>query len=75
MVGCLVAVDVVFMAVWQLVDPLKKEKVQFDLIKSEDEECSALVGFNCNKDDDVQYRPEIWVCRSSYNYVWLGRNH
>ena len=28
MVGCLVAVDAVFVAVWQLVDPLKKEKIE-----------------------------------------------
>ena len=60
MVGCLVAVDAVFVAVWQLVDPLKKEKIEFDLEPSDDE------------DDDVEYRPEIWVCRSDYQNVWLG---
>jgi len=60
MVGCLVAVDALFVAVWQLVDPLKKEKIEFDLEPSEDE------------DDDVEYRPEIWVCRSDYQNVWLG---
>ena len=60
MVGCLVAVDALFVAVWQIVDPLKKEKIIFELEPSEDE------------DDDVEYRPEIWVCRSDYQNVWLG---
>jgi len=25
-----------------------------------------------NEDEDVVLRPEIWVCRSEYHYVWLG---
>ena len=25
-----------------------------------------------NEDEDVQYQPQIWVCRSDYHNVWLG---
>jgi len=60
MVGCLVAVDVVFVTIWQIVDPLKKEINAFDTIPSD------------NLDEDVEYQPEIWVCRSDYHNVWLG---
>jgi len=60
MVGCLVAVDAVFVSIWQIVDPLKKEITAFDTIPSD------------NEDEDVEYQPEIWVCRSDYHNVWLG---
>jgi len=60
MVGCLVAVDVLFVTIWQIVDPLKKEITAFDTIPSD------------NSDEDVEYQPEIWVCRSDYHNVWLG---
>ena len=60
MVGCLVAADAVFVTIWQLVDPLKKEIIKFDLVDSDDE------------DEDVRYQPEIWVCRSEWHNVWLG---
>eukprot|EP00090_Calanus_glacialis_P036355 TRINITY_DN6204_c0_g1_i1.p1 TRINITY_DN6204_c0_g1~~TRINITY_DN6204_c0_g1_i1.p1 ORF type:complete len:896 (-),score=194.35 TRINITY_DN6204_c0_g1_i1:234-2846(-) len=60
MVGCLVAVDVLFVTIWQIVDPLKKEINAFDTIPSD------------NEDEDVEYQPEIWVCRSDYHNVWLG---
>merc|ERR1712106_1271216 len=60
MVGCLVAVDVLFVTIWQIVDPLKKENTEFDTIPSD------------NSDEDVEYQPEIWVCRSDYHNVWLG---
>ena len=26
-----------------------------------------------NSDEDVEYQPEIWVCRSDYHNVWLGK--
>jgi len=60
MVGCLVAVDVLFVSIWQIVDPLKKKITEFDTIPSD------------NEDEDVEYQPEIWVCRSDYHNVWLG---
>jgi gamma-aminobutyric acid type B receptor len=60
MVGCLVAVDVLFVTIWQIVDPLKKKITAFDTIPSD------------NLDEDVEYQPEIWVCRSDYHNVWLG---
>merc|ERR1719369_1351560 len=62
MVGCLVAVDVLFVTIWQIVDPLKKKITAFDTIPSD------------NLDEDVEYQPEIWVCRSDYHNVWLGRS-
>ena len=24
-------------------------------------------------DEDVEYQPQIWVCRSDYHNVWLGK--
>merc|ERR1719422_2492357 len=60
MVGCLVAADAVFLSIWQILDPLKKQITTFDVEVSE------------NEDEDVQYQPQIWVCRSDYHNVWLG---
>jgi len=60
MVGCLVLADAVFLAIWQILDPLKKQITTFDTEISE------------NEDEDVEYQPQIWVCRSDYHNVWLG---
>jgi len=60
MVGCLLAVDALFLTVWQIVDPLKKKITTFDTERSE------------NEDLDVEYLPQVWVCRSDYHNVWLG---
>merc|ERR1719323_2235781 len=60
MVGCLVAADMLFLTVWQILDPLKKDITRFDTEISDD------------VDEDVKYQPQIWVCRSSYHNVWLG---
>merc|ERR1719336_1675969 len=38
MVGCLLAVDALFLAIWQIVDPLKKKRISFDTEKSENED-------------------------------------
>ena len=37
-----------------------RKRISFDTEKSE------------NEDEDVEYLPQLWVCRSDYHNVWLG---
>jgi len=60
MVSCLVAVDAAFVAIWQILDPLKKDRVMFEVEDAD------------NAEEDVKYQPELLVCKSHYHNVWLG---
>merc|ERR1719273_692913 len=60
MVSCLVAVDAAFVAIWQILDPLKKDRVMFEVEDADNEE------------EDVKYQPELLGCKSHYHNVWLG---
>ena len=41
---------------------ISRKRISFDTEKSE------------NEDEDVEYLPQLWVCRSEYHNVWLGES-
>ena len=59
--GCLVAMDVVLLLVWTVVDPLHRDVKNFPNVKSNDPE------------DDVEIQPQLEHCKSEHHYVWLGK--
>ncbi|CAB0017197.1 unnamed protein product [Nesidiocoris tenuis] len=60
MVAGLLAVDLILLFTWQIVDPLQRTVELFPL---EDP---------LSTDDDVKIRPELEHCESDNNNVWLG---
>ncbi|XP_014233341.1 gamma-aminobutyric acid type B receptor subunit 1 isoform X1 [Trichogramma pretiosum] len=60
MVSVLLAIDVIILGVWQLVDPLQRTIEVFPLEMS-------TAG-----DDDARIRPELEHCESENNMIWLG---
>ncbi|XP_066588340.1 gamma-aminobutyric acid type B receptor subunit 1 isoform X1 [Prorops nasuta] len=60
MVSALLAIDVIILGAWQVLDPLQRRIEVFPLE-------SPLFG-----DDDARIRPELEHCESEHNNVWLG---
>ncbi|KAF6204850.1 hypothetical protein GE061_019013 [Apolygus lucorum] len=60
MVAGLLAVDLIFLLAWQIIDPLQRRIEVFPL----EEPVST--------DDDIKIRPELEHCESENNSVWLG---
>ncbi|XP_076233391.1 gamma-aminobutyric acid type B receptor subunit 1 isoform X1 [Calliopsis andreniformis] len=60
MVSGLLAVDIVLLISWQVLDPLQRKMETFPLE-------SSPFG-----DDDARIRPELEHCESIHNNVWLG---
>lgn len=60
MVGALLAIDIVILGVWQLVDPLQR-KIEVFALEAPQE------------DDDARIRPELEHCESMHHSVWLGK--
>ncbi|KAG6801948.1 gamma-aminobutyric acid type B receptor subunit 1 [Apis mellifera caucasica] len=60
MVSGLLAVDIVLLVCWQVLDPLQRKMETFPL---------ELPPFG---DDDARIRPELEHCESTHNNIWLG---
>ncbi|XP_012349210.1 gamma-aminobutyric acid type B receptor subunit 1 isoform X3 [Apis florea] len=60
MVSGLLAVDIVLLVCWQVLDPLQRKMESFSLE-------SPPFG-----DDDARIRPELEHCESTHNNIWLG---
>ncbi|XP_012146878.1 gamma-aminobutyric acid type B receptor subunit 1 isoform X2 [Megachile rotundata] len=60
MVSGLLAVDIVLLVSWQVLDPLQRKMETFPLE-------SSPFG-----DDDARIRPELEHCESVHNNIWLG---
>ncbi|XP_076653865.1 gamma-aminobutyric acid type B receptor subunit 1 isoform X2 [Halictus rubicundus] len=60
MVSGLLAMDIVLLICWQVLDPLQRKMETFPLE-------SSPFG-----DDDARIRPELEHCESAHNNVWLG---
>lgn len=61
MVSALLAIDVVILGIWQVLDPLQRTIEVFPLK-------SPTFG-----EDDAMIRPELEHCESEHNGVWLGK--
>lgn len=60
LVATLVAVEVIYLSIWTLVDPLRRVE---ELFPPEIPE---------NTDEDVRIRPILEHCESHHNNIWLG---
>lgn len=59
-VGFLVAIDLVLLVTWSIVDPLTRQVHHFPKEPSPD------------PDDDVEIQPQLEHCKSNHHTVWLG---
>ena len=62
-VACLLAIDLVLLMVWTLVDPLSREVRNFAKLPSP------------NPDEDVEILPQLEHCKSKHHNVWLGKRY
>lgn len=61
MVSGLLAMDIVLLMSWQVLDPLQRKMETFPLE-------SSPFG-----DDDARIRPELEHCESGHNNIWLSK--
>ena len=59
-VGSLLALDLVLLVTWSLVDPLRRQVHNFATEKGDPE-------------DDVEIQPQLEHCKSTHHTVWLGK--
>lgn len=60
LVGALVLIDVIILATWQIIDPLKRN---LEVFPQEDPE---------GTDQDIKIQPLLEHCESDHNGIWLG---
>jgi len=59
-VGGLLAIDLILLITWSIVDPLRRQVHNFAKIESDDPE------------DDIEIQPQLEHCKSTHHTVWLG---
>lgn len=59
--GALLAVDLILLVTWSIIDPLKRQVHNFPKEPSPDPE------------DDVEIQPQLEHCKSTHHTVWLGK--
>ena len=62
-VGGLLAIDLILLVTWSIVDPLRRQVHNFAKIESDDPE------------DDIEIQPQLEHCKSTHHTVWLGKIH
>ena len=60
-VGGLLAIDLILLITWSIVDPLRRQVHNFAKIESDDPE------------DDIEIQPQLEHCKSTHHTVWLGK--
>ena len=60
-VGGLLAIDLILLVTWSIVDPLRRQVHNFAKIESDDPE------------DDIEIQPQLEHCKSTHHTVWLGK--
>lgn len=58
----LVGIDIIFLLVWTVVDPMARVVEEFDTELPDLED----------SDEDYEILPYLEHCESSYNFIWLG---
>jgi gamma-aminobutyric acid type B receptor len=59
----LIGIDLVFLSVWQVVDPLHRSLQDFPKEVPTD------------TDEDILYQPQLEQCTCGHLTIWLGMNH
>uniref|UniRef100_T1IUR5 G-protein coupled receptors family 3 profile domain-containing protein n=1 Tax=Strigamia maritima TaxID=126957 RepID=T1IUR5_STRMM len=60
MLGVMIAMDLIILLVWQILDPLERRIERF------------LLEENINEDEDIRLEPQLEHCESDNNIIWFG---